>query len=103
MDENPYKPSSTVDSGSSGKSGSGILKKILFALGIFMLLIILLFGWIGYKTASTYNKLEGRAEPLIREVIKTQSPWNFATVKPHLSKLWVDMVSDEDNEKLIRL
>ena len=106
MDENPYKPADTVNSSSdkgSQKSSYGALKIVLIALGIVMLLIILMFVWAGVKTSTTYSKLEGKAEPLIKEVLKGQSPWNYETLKPHLSKLWLESVSEEDAEKLMRL
>ena len=66
-------------------------------------LLILLFGWIGYKAAVTHNSLEGKAEPLIRQVLNDQSPWDFETLEPYLSRLWLETVSLEDNQKLLRL
>ena len=104
MVENPYKapdPKSNPADGNPKKYG--ILKKILIGLGIFMLLIILLFVWIGIKTASTYNKLEGKAEPLITNVLAEQSPWNYQTLKPKLSKLWIESVDEEQTLKLLKL
>ncbi len=103
MDENPYKPTNTVKGTSSDESKYSVLKKVLIGLGIAMLLVILLFVWIGFKTASTYNKLEGKAEELISKVLNEQSPWDFDTLKPNLSKLWIENVSEEQNEKLIKL
>jgi len=68
-----------------------------------MLLIILLFVWVGVKTTATYNKLEGKAEPLIRNVLADQSPWNYEKLKPYLSKLWLDSVSEEKSKKLVKM
>ena len=105
MEENPYKTTDTVKSPSdngSKQSNSSILKKVLIALGIAMLLVILLLIWAGVKTSVTYSKLEGKAEPLIKEVLSDQSPWNYETLKPHLSSMWLESVSEEQNIKLTR-
>lgn len=106
MEENPYKTTDSMqglDDAGSNKPKYGALKKILIGLGIVMVLILLLFVWVGLKTSATYSKLEGKAEPLIEEVLNDQSPWNYETLKPHLSRMWLESVSDEQNEKLIRL
>lgn len=105
MEENPYKTTESLQSLDKGsaKPKFGILKKILIALGVVMALIILLLVWVGIKTTATYNRLEGKAEPLIREVLKDQSPWNYETLKPHLSNMWLESISEEQSRKLMKL
>jgi len=105
MEENPYKSSTAWDNQDQpiiNRPKTGVIKKIFIALGIFMFLIILLFVWVGVKTTATRNKLEGKAEPLIRQVIAEQSPWDYEKLKPHLSQLWLDSVSEEQNNKMIK-
>lgn len=69
-----------------------------------MLLIILLFVWAGVKTSSTYNKLEGKAEPLISKVLEEQSSsWDYEILKPHLSNIWLKMVDENQSNKLMKL
>lgn len=107
MAENPYKPNDTWENQQKnhpGKQKAGIFKNILTALGVLMLLIIVLFVFIGVKTTRTYNKLDGKAEPLITKVLQEQSPsWKYETLKPYLSKLWLRGVKEEQTRKLLKL
>ncbi len=106
MEDNPYKTTETWDDQSRPNKGNRktrVFKKILIGLGVVMLLIIILFVWAGIKATVTYNKLEGKAEPLIKNVLAEQSPWNYETLKPNLSKLWLDNISEEESRKLIKL
>lgn len=107
MVDNPYKPNDTwseQEGNNSNKQKTGVFRKILTVLGVFMLLIILLFAYIGVKTTRTYNKLEGKAEPLITKVLQEESPtWNYDTLKPHLSGLWIREVKEEQSKKLMKM
>ena len=107
MPDNPYEPGETWENQGANlpnKPKSGVFKKILIGLGILMLLIILLFVWVGIKTTKTYSKLEGKAEDLITKMLKEQSPtWNYDLLKPHLSNLWLKEVKEEQSKKLIKL
>lgn len=39
------------------------------------------------------------AESLISEILNEQSPWKYETIKPHLSKFWLESVDEGQSKK----
>ena len=106
MDNNPYKTNESWDKDDADmkkRSKFGVFKMLLMGLGAIFLLIILLFVWVGIKTSAVKNDMEGKAEPVIKQVLAEQSPWDYDKLEPYLSQLWLEQVEEQDARKLLEL
>ncbi len=103
MEQDPYRPSETTTVAGAHNKKSGFMKAlkiILIVFGSLMLLIIALLIWAGVKTGTLYSEFDGKAEPFANQFLTTQNPWSYTQAKPHLSKLWLESVAEDESIQL---